>query len=94
MLLLLFLKLLFLLLLIIPSLSSGTITQLESSTEPLNQVFFPSLTICNLNQVNSYFYSYFYYCIFNVQRTSGDRDRSFMVLMIGLDPGPDNCWSK
>merc|ERR1719400_1657667 len=31
--------------------NSGTVTQLESSTEPLDDVFFPTVTICNLNQV-------------------------------------------
>ena len=34
-------------------LSSGTTTSLESSTEPLDDVFFPSFTICNLNQVTT-----------------------------------------
>ena len=32
-------------------LSSGTTVQLESATEPLTDVFFPTITICNLNQV-------------------------------------------
>ena len=34
-------------------LSSYTVVTLESSTEDLENIFFPSITICNRNQIRS-----------------------------------------